>query len=259
MRPVLFSIGGIDFFSAPIFAGLSALAAFYYFLRRRPSSLNDDDFWTLMMALALGVIGGGVLFYVLAFGNGPAANLRMILLKRRIPGGSFFGSFWGAALLAYLYCRARKLDWRPVADLLGITGPLALIIMRMGCLLHGCCHGRPTDLPWAIVFTDPRCRVRSSWRGLPLHPSQLYEALGALALFLFLHFVAAKRVEEGKAPPGSVFLLSLGLYAALRFFLEFARGSDPGVFSLAGLGTAQIFSLATLAAVFPLSRWNARA
>lgn len=259
MRPVLFSIGGIDFFSAPIFAGFSALAAFFYFLRHRPSSLNEDDFWTLMMALAVGVIGGGVLFYVLAFGGGPAANLRMILLKRRIPGGSFFGSFWGSALLAYLFCRSRKLDWRPVADLLGISGPLALVIMRMGCLLHGCCHGRPSGLPWAVVFTDPRCRVRSSWLGLPLHPSQVYESLGCLVLFLYLHLRAARRVREGKSAPGSVFIASIGLYALLRFLLEFVRGGDPGALALAGLGTAQIFSLATLAAVPVLRRWNARA
>ena len=133
-----------------------------------------------------------------------------------------------------------------MADPLGSASLLALSIMRLGCLLNGCCYGRPTDLPWGIVFTDPRCNVRSAWLGRPLHPEQIYESLGSLAILLFVHFAALPRIRSGRWPPGSAFALSIGLYSALRFGLEFTRGVDLGVFSLMGLGTSHWIAAACL-------------
>ena len=254
MRPVLFSVGHVDFFSAPIFAGLSALAAYFYYARNRPSGLSEEDFWNLMMRLAVGVIAGSVLLYFLAYGPGFAGNVKRLLARRRVPGGSFFGSLLGATALAYAYCRSRNLPFGPVADPLGPASLLALSIMRLGCLLNGCCYGRPTDLPWGLVFTDPRCNVRDSWLGRPLHPTQVYEAAGSLAILLFVHFAALRRVRSGRWPAGSAFALSLGLYCVLRFALDFTRGGDPGVFRLVGLGTSQWIAAACLLALTPLLR-----
>lgn len=249
MRPILFSIGSVDFSSAPIFAGFSALAAYFYYARRRPEGLSDEDFWGLMLRLALGVILGGVLLYLLAYGRGPLLNLKYFLGRRRIPGGAFYGSLFGAAALAYAWCRTRKLDTAAVLDPLGPASMLALAVMRLGCLLNGCCYGHPTGLPWGIVFTDPRCNVRNSWLGRPLHPTQIYEGLGSLAILLFTHFVILRRVRSGRLSGGSAFAWSVGLYSALRFAMDATRGSDFGLLTLWGLGTSRWIAAACLVAI----------
>ncbi|HAH05868.1 MAG TPA: hypothetical protein DCM05_04950 [Elusimicrobia bacterium] len=254
MHPILFSLGRFDFFTAPIFAGLSALAAYLYYARLRPASLTDEEFWELMFALAVGVIVGGVVLYCFAYGKGIAANLRTLFIRHRNPGGSFFGSLLGAAALAYVFCRARKKSFAQIADPLGPASLLALFVMRIGCLLNGCCYGLPTDRPWGIIFTDPRCNVRDSWLGRPLHPTQVYEAAGSLLIFLLVHRVFLRRVREGRAPEGSAFAWSAGLYAALRFGLDFLRGGDAGILTPLGLTTSQLISLAILAAIAAIFR-----
>lgn len=254
MHPVLFSIGRFDFFTAPLFAGLSALAAYLYYARFRPAGLTDEEFWELMFGLAVGVIVGGLVLYCFAYGNGLASNLRTLFVRRRNPGGSFFGSLLGAAVVLLVFSRARGKSFARLADPLGPASLLGLSVMRVGCLLHGCCHGRPTDLPWGIVFTDPRCNVRNAWLGRPLHPTQVYEAAGSLLIALLVHRVFLRRVRDGRAPEGSAFAWSAGLYAVMRFGLDFLRGGDAGLLTPLGLTTSQLLSLAVLAAIAAVTR-----
>ena len=247
MRPILFSCLGCDVRSAPFFAGLGALSAYLYFrLRRRSLGLSLEDFWNLMLALMLGVFLGGVALYAALYGPGPARNLGRVLSGNGVAGGSFFGVFWGAAAAAFLFCRRRRLAFAPVADALGAAAALGLVFMRIGCLLNGCCHGRPTRLFFGVVFLDARSRVPRSLLGVPLHPSQVYEAVGASLIFLLLRRTALPR---GRGPaPGTAFLLFVALYASLRFATDFVRGSDPGLIRLGGLSTAQLMALLSLVA-----------
>ena len=134
---------------------------------------------------------------------------------------------------------------------------MALSLMRIGCIQHGCCYGRPTDVPWALTFLDPHSSVRRSWRGLPLHPTQVYEAVGALAIFLFVHFVVFARVRDGRLRVGASFCASTALYAALRFGLDFYRGADLGIFRPFGLTSAQV--IAVLSFAFALAMYRSLA
>ncbi|MBI4675969.1 MAG: prolipoprotein diacylglyceryl transferase [Elusimicrobia bacterium] len=249
MRPVLFTAFGADIISAPMLAGVSVLASYLYFRSRREAlGLSLEDFWGLMLALFLGLLSGAVALYAALYGQGFATNLALTASRGRVAGGSYFGVFWGAAAAAFLFCRLKGNRFAVVADTLGGASLLGLVFMRLGCLLHGCCHGRPTSLPWGVVFDHPLTRVPAGLRGAPLHPTQAYEALGAAAAFLVLHFAVLPRIQDGRMRPGGAFILSAALYALLRFAVDFLRGSDPGLLAWAGLTTAQFLALLTLTA-----------
>ncbi len=246
MRPILFSAAGFEFHTAPIFAGLSSLAAFLYFRSLRPyTKLSLEDFWGLMLLMAASVIGGAAAFYVFIYHGGLEHNLRYLIANKRIPGGSFWGSFWITTAFVYSYCRFKKIEFRPVADAVALSAMLAIVIMRMGCFLNGCCHGLPTALPWGIAFGDPQCAVRKALLGQPLHPSQLYEAAGSGIIFFAAHFAFLKRLRP---PAGGVFAFTVFAYSVMRFFIDFTRGGDPGIFAACGLSTSQFISILSASA-----------
>jgi phosphatidylglycerol:prolipoprotein diacylglycerol transferase len=85
--------------------------------------------------------------------------------------------------------------------------------------MAGCCWGRPTDVPWAVTFSHPN--TFATLRNVPLHPTQLYEAAGALAIFGYLQW----RWKDRKYV-GQIFFHSLVLYAVLRFIIELYRGDE---------------------------------
>ena len=247
MKPILLSFLCYDLHAAPVFAWLAALSATLYLRSRRTAlGLSLEDFWGLIFALMLGVFVGSVGDYAVLYGRGLAANLGR-LLDGRVAGGSFFGVFWGATAAAFLFCRRRGMAIAPVADALGAAAILGLVFMRVGCLLNGCCYGRPTGSSWGIVFWDRMSGVPRELLGIPLHPTQLYEAGGAGIIFLLLHLVVAPRLRKGELRPGTGFLLCISLYAVLRFVEDFFRASDPGRLAFAGLSTAQLLALLILA------------
>jgi phosphatidylglycerol:prolipoprotein diacylglycerol transferase len=116
---------------------------------------------------------------------------------------------------------------------------LGHIVGRMGCLLAGCCFGKPTDVPWAITFTNPAAMANSGTTlGVPLHPTQLYDAGAELLILLFL--LAFER--RGRPFPGRTFWSYLLLYGMSRFVVEFYRGDNRGfVFDV--LSTSQFVSI----------------
>jgi phosphatidylglycerol:prolipoprotein diacylglycerol transferase len=141
-------------------------------------------------------------------------------------GMAYYGGFLAAVPVGLWYARRKQLGvWR-IADLTSPFIALGLFFGRLGCFLNGCCFGAPTTLPWGVDFPHDR-------RDLLLHPTQLYESLGALAVFAALYFVIRPR----KRFHGEVFAWLLVLYGALRFVLEFWRADDRGGF--AGLSTSQ--------------------
>ncbi len=241
MRPVLFSIAGFDVFSAPVFAGL-AISASFVFLRTsmRRMQLSLEDFWGLIFVMIVGTIGGALLFYAVFYNGGLARNLPYLVENKRIPGGSFWGSFWTPWACAYVYCRLKKIEFKHIADYIGLSAILGLVVMRIGCLLHGCCHGIRTALPWAVAYTDPRCAASRALLGKPVHPSQIYESLGSLAIFSVIYFLLLRR---GRLKPGMAFVLCVLSYSALRFSVDFVRAGDPGISWAYNITIAQSISI----------------
>jgi len=146
----------------------------------------------------------------------------------------------GGAGAAVVYLRAYRLDLTTFADLATPGLAIGHALGRMGCFMGGCCHGRPTHVPWGVFFE--RGPFFMGPVGVPLHPVQLYEAL----LELFLAFVAWRVL--GKARKGAVFGLWLTGYAAARLVFELLfRGDDRG-FAPAGIPPSALVSIGMLMA-----------
>ncbi len=129
-------------------------------------------------------------------------------------GMSFHGGAIGAIITGYTYIKIKKQSFLYWADLVVVTAPLGLFFGRIGNFINGEIFGKPTTLPWGIIFPEGG--------PVPRHPVQLYEALvTGLFLFLLLWKLRNKPWKEG-----TKLALFLILYGILRFLFEFLR--EPG-------------------------------
>lgn len=167
-------------------------------------------------------------------------------------GYTFYGGLLVGLLGVYVYTRIRGLNFLRLVDIITPSVILGLAIGRVGCFLAGCCWGKPTTLPWGVVFSNPLSFATDHTH--PLHPTQLYEAAGALALLVYLWLRCNRRRYDGQV----VFAGLIG-YALLRLGVEFLRGDEYRGFVLEGtLSYAQLVSLTilpfTIVAMFLFSR-----
>ncbi len=236
--------------------GLMYLAGFILFIglgRWRLKQLQragwDNQFLDdLLFYGVLGVILGGRLGEILFYNPGYyfAHPLKMLAVWEG--GMSFHGGFLGVLVAMALFAQRRKITWLALMDFIAPLVPPGLACGRLGNFINGELWGRPTDVPWAMVFP----RVDS----LPRHPSQLYEfALEGLALFALLWIFSSK-----PRPVGAVSGLFLIGYGSFRFIGEFARNPDDGIFGLMtfGVSMGQWLSLPMVLAGMALMRWAYR-
>lgn len=167
-------------------------------------------------------------------------------------GYTFYGGLLLGMLGIYGYARVVKLNFLNLADLITPSVVFGLFLGRIGCFLAGCCWGKPTDLPWGVVFRSVHAMTTD--HGHALHPTQLYEAFAALGFSIYLWIKCNHRKFDGQI----IFTALVG-YSAIRFFVEFFRGDDYRGLILGGaLSYAQIVSLTllpfTLVALFLFSR-----
>jgi len=248
MHPILFRLSG------GVVATYSVLVALGYvvgvaWLRRRLEAhhAKPEEIWGLFAAVIAGALLGGKLgFFIVEreqFLRDPLAMIRM---------WNTGWVFWSGLLLALLaglayqwwhnrHYRARA--YLPVADECVAALAIGHVIGRLGCFMEGCCYGRPTLLPWGVSFTSPACSVAPELRGVPLHPTQLYEAAGeALAAWLLIGWLLP-RIRAGKFRYGTAFFGYLLYYSVMRFLIEFLRGDDRGAFLWPILSPSQWTSL----------------
>jgi phosphatidylglycerol:prolipoprotein diacylglycerol transferase len=175
------------------------------------------------------LIGAKLLLVVTDFRVFQSDPKELITLARS--GGVFYGGLILAVAVALWYIRRAGLPLWTTCDAFAPGIALGHVVGRFGCLFAGCCYGKETHLPWAITFTDPFAAANvGTPLGVPLHPTQVYEA-GAELLILIALLVTEKK---GRPFPGRTFWLYMLLYAISRFIIEFYRG-DPrgsvGIFS----------------------------
>jgi phosphatidylglycerol:prolipoprotein diacylglycerol transferase len=144
-------------------------------------------------------------------------------------------------VLAGFTVRRYRLSVWATADMYAPGIALGHVVGRLGCLLAGCCYGRPTGLPWGLTFTDPVAASNvGTPLGVPLHPTQLYDA-GAELLILAVLLIFERR---GRTFAGRTFWLYVLLYAISRFIVEIYRGDPRGL--VFGMSTSQFVSLLVL-------------
>ena len=185
----------------------------------KPEALDD-----LLLFAALGVVVGGRLGFVLFYKPEFYLANPIEILQTWKGGMSFHGGLFGAWLAVFLFARRRGLEPFAMADLAAVVAPLGLLFGRLANFIKGELWGRPTDVPWAIIFPDAGPE--------PRHPSQLYEAgLEGLVLLIVLGILVRR---FGFLRPGLLAgIFGMG-YAVSRFSVEFFREPDRYLGFLAG-------------------------
>ncbi|OIO11247.1 MAG: prolipoprotein diacylglyceryl transferase [Elusimicrobia bacterium CG1_02_63_36] len=242
MFPTLIQIGSFRIATYGVIVAAGYLLGIAWLTKERERmGLDEERFWSLIYALFIGAILGGKLMYwgvewrsLLDGSLHPLRDIRY--------GFVFFGGLLGSCVTGAWWVRRHKAAYLKLADYFGVALPMGHSIGRLGCLMAGCCAGRPTQVPWAIRFTHPESLVAPHLRGVGLHPTQLYESL-AVGAVAYAALRTIRRVQAGTLPAGSAFALYIGLYSFARFVIEFFRGDDRGGFFF-GLSPAQCISLA---------------
>jgi len=236
--PVAFQIGPFQvrwYGLMYVFGFIGGYFLVRWLAKKKKVDLPKDILQELISYLVIGVIAGGRLGYVL-FYNLPfylANPLEIFAVWRG--GMSFHGGLIGASLMGWWFTKKHGLSFYRLADLCVVAVPIGLGLGRIGNFINGELYGRPTNVPWAVVFPQGG--------PVPRHPSQLYEAfLEGVVLFVVLLWLSERVQTEG------VLLWTfIGGYGVARFLVEFFREPDPQLgFVLGPFSMGQILSLAMI-------------
>lgn len=240
MQRIAFEIGSFPVHWYGILVATGFLAGLWTASRRGlRDGINPERIADLGVWLIAGSIIGARTLYVISywreqFAHQPWTEVFMI----RHGGLVFYGGLIGATLAALIYLWRKRLPiWR-IADVLAPSIALGYVPGRLGCLMNGCCYGRACSLPWAIHFPADH-----ETAGAGVHPTQIYDSLLNLLLYLALAWLYRRKKFDGQ-----IFASYLIGYALIRSFVEAFRG-DYGVRYLGGWATpAHLVSLGILAA-----------
>ena len=241
--PVLVQFGpfAIRWYSLAYIAGILLGWRYMRLLAARqpngPSAIDIDD---IIVWATIGTILGGRLGYVSFYQPGYfLANPGEVLAVWR-GGMSFHGGLLGVLVATIVFVRRRGIGLLGIADLLACATPIGLFFGRLANFVNGELWGRPSDVPWAMVF--PRAGP------LPRHPSQLYEA-ALEGVLLFAGLWLLWRFTRGRDRPGFLFGAFLSGYGVSRMIVEQFREPDAQIgFLLGGVTMGQSLSLPMVAA-----------
>lgn len=216
--------------------------------RQRPElGYTAKDLDDILFFGVIGVVLGGRLGYVLFYKFSEYVHDPLRILYVWEGGMSFHGGFLGVILAMAWYARRTRRHWFSVTDFIAPLVPLGLGAGRLGNFINAELWGRPTDLPWAVIFPNVDAQ--------PRHPSQLYEfALEGAALFLILWLFSSRPRPLGAV--SGVFLIG---YGAFRFLVEYTREPDSylGVLAM-GFTMGQWLSLPMILGGIVMLAWAYR-
>jgi phosphatidylglycerol:prolipoprotein diacylglycerol transferase len=237
MHPILFEVGGFPVYTYGVLLGAAYLLGLQFALVRARSRGLDADrvldlgIWVIVSAL----VGAKLLLVVVDRDKFSSAAELFSLLRS---AGVFYGGLILAVAVALWYVRRHRMPTWTVADVFAPAIALGHVVGRMGCLFAGCCYGKPASIPWAITFHNEYASQNVGTPiGIPLHPTQLYDA-GAELLILALLLVLERR---GRPFAGRTFWGYMLLYGISRFVIEFYRGDPRGM--VGALSTSQFVAL----------------
>ncbi len=237
-----FSVGGTELairwyavsYIAGFFVAILVMKSFLLkksLWRFNAGPLDRDQVDSMMTFLILGTIIGGRLGYVLFYNLDVYVENPGSILRIWDGGMAFHGGFLGVVAATIIYCRFNGILIWSCADLIALASGPGLLFGRVANFINAELWGRPTEVPWGVVFPGIRAQDCPGVIGeCARHPSQLYEAgLEGLLPFLILIIVA---YFGGFKRPGMITGLFLSMYGAGRYFVEFYRVPDPQFFSV---------------------------
>jgi len=202
----------------------------------RPSSESIAD---LVLYMALAIVIGGRLGNVLLYDPRYYFAHPLEIVELWDGGMAFHGGLVGALLAIWYFAKQTKISILTIADICAVAAPIGIFLVRIANFIKPELWGRPTDIPWAMIFPGVDNQ--------PRHPSQLYEAF-CEGLLLFLILVVCIRSGALKRPGIATGVFGVG-YGAARIFTEFFREPDPQLERLShGLTMGMVLSAPVLLA-----------
>lgn len=240
ISPVAFSIFGLDV----RWYALAYVAAFIigYWLFQKIINHSDsvlkittkqlDDLLTMVV---FGVIIGGRLGYVLFYNPGYYFTHPFEVFALWHGGMSFHGGLLGVILSIFLFARKNRVNGWSVLDIMSVVAPIGLFFGRIANFINREVMGRPTGVPWGVVFNGDT--------PIPRHPSPLYEA-ATEGLLLFVIMYCLYKYTDLRKRPGALAGIMGMLYAIFRVGCEFFRAPDAqiGFLTSWGLTMGQLLS-----------------
>ncbi len=175
-----------------------------------PVHVLPDLAFAVMIGAFLGARGFFVLEHAADFLSSPRA-----IFGFSEGGLALHGGILGGLLGGYWFCRRKKLSFSALSDPVALGLSFGLALSRLGCLAAGCCYGRPTALPWGIVFENPAALAHPLHTAL--HPTQLYSFFAGLAIFFFLLQARKRKAFDGQVLL-TFFVLECAAWLAVGFF-----------------------------------------
>ncbi len=238
MKPILFKIGSLTFPSYTFMIMIGVLVATYVGIKicreRGLSVVYGIDL--AILGIISGFLGGRIAH---VFVEAPAYYWESPIRFFYFWQGGFVS--WGAYAVVlmswYFYLRWRREPVWAYFDAGAAVFPLTMFFGRTGCLLAGCCFGKPTDFFLHLVFKNPASTAYQFFPNTPLHATQIYLMANVLLIQIVIWWVYKKHWRF----QGQLISLEFMLYAIGRFFIEFLRGDvDRGVYFGGTISSGQI-------------------
>jgi phosphatidylglycerol:prolipoprotein diacylglycerol transferase len=252
--PKLFDLGPFPLYSYGALLAASYLLGLWLAMwRAKKRGLDANRVLDLGIYIIIAALVGAKLLLVIVDFDQFRSPADIMSLVRS--GGVFYGGLILAVAVAFWYIAKHGMPFWTTCDVFAPGIALGHVTGRLGCFAAGCCYGKPTDVPWAVVFTNPMAaaNVGTPLR-IPLHPTQLYEAGAALVILGLL--LATER--RGRPFAGRTFWAYMFLYAVSRYVIEIYRG-DPRGMVLGMFSTSQFISLVLGPLSLGMLLWLSRA
>jgi phosphatidylglycerol---prolipoprotein diacylglyceryl transferase len=243
MYPKILDLGPLTIHTYGLLLAAAFIAGIWITSRNaKKAGISSDLIWNMGLVVIFSALVGAKILLLVSDFQYYSQNFREIFSLSTLRSmGVYYGGLILALASAAWFLAKKHLPFWTMADLAAPGIALGQAIGRLGCLSAGCCYGKPTHLPWGITFADPYAYNNVGVTlNIPLHPTQIYESLGTLLLFVFLMWrLPRKRIN------GQIILEYLALYAVLRFVIEFFRGDERGFVLYGLLSTSQFIAVLT--------------
>ena len=254
MYPQLLELGPVNIYTYGVLLAAAYLIGLKVALvRARGRGLDANRVMDLGIYIIISaLVGAKLMLLVVEFEHFSLRASDLWSLVRS--GGVFYGGLFLAVPVALWYLHRHRMPIWTTCDVFAPGIALGHAVGRIGCLMAGCCFGRPTSVPWGITFTSPLAASNvGTPLGVTLHPTQLYESGAELAIFGLLLLTE----RRGRPFAGRTFWGYLLLYGIARFITESYRGDPRGtVFDV--LSTSQFLSILVVPLSLVMLIWLSR-
>lgn len=215
MHPIFIRLGPLDIHTYGVLVAIGFIVGLAVAAKRapregiKPEQITDLGVWLIVAGML-----GGKLFHIIFFWNDFLTGLRVDGLRSLREGFVFYGGLIAASITTIFFAKLKQISIWKIADVCAPSVALGHFFGRMGCFFNGCCFGKPCTLPWAVDFPAPHLM-----HGIPVHPTELYEAAGNLVIFAGLSVFYRRKSFDGQ-----IWWWYVLSYGVLRFGIEFLRG-----------------------------------